>query len=86
MRLPDFMELEPYQYQMAKAEWLEHEGIKEQKAWERARWQAFKTTAPPKGRGGMVKLTDYEVFPWEKKDEAPPSTRKRFEQLKRKWQ
>lgn len=88
LNLDDFLDLTPLDFLEAKASFVEYNESNEQKKWERIRWLAFHIAAPPKGVGGMLRISDFGTFPWEK-DETPEidlkQRKKRAEDIRDKW-
>lgn len=86
LSLDDFLDLTPSQFLKVLTAWSEHEEVKEKSSWERARYMAYAMVIPHLDR--KKRNTPQTVFPlpWDKKPQpAKPSTRERFEELKRKW-
>ncbi len=87
MRLDDFLDLTPGEFQDAYTSFLEAEQSKFRTNWEIARWQVFQTLCPPNKK--QIAITDLAKFPWEKENKnttkIKPSTPERFNKLKEKF-
>lgn len=54
--------------------------------WEATRWMTFHLiNIQLDKRHKLKRLTELVRFPWDKKTDFVPSTRERFEELKKKW-
>ena len=85
MSLETFLDLSPIEFSEAYESFLDMERLREQNAWNRARWSIFKSLCPPEKK--MINIFDIELFEWDKKGEeikTTPSTRERFEEMKNK--
>jgi hypothetical protein len=83
--LDDFLDLSPSEFSEAYESWLEVEKIRDRNEWDRARWTVFKTLCPPEKK--RITIFDIESFEWDPKmavKKAPPSTKERFEEMKKK--
>lgn len=98
MRMPlqDFLELTPGQFSEAYHAFRELREAErwqsELQAWQVARWQVWRTLAPPDKK--EISVMDLIELPGdeqikaasqERKSVAGPSSRERFEQLAKKW-
>jgi hypothetical protein len=86
LSLDDFLDLAPSQFLRIMKEWSDHEEVKEKSRWEQSRYMAFAMVSPYLEK--KKRHTPQSVFPlpWDKKPApAKPSTRERFEEVKRKW-
>jgi len=89
LSLNDFMDLTPFQFSEIYNRWRKKKEEEEKESWDRTRYLAFAAVLPHLKR--EIEHTPQSVFPlpWDKKSPqappAPPSTRRRFEELKKKW-
>jgi hypothetical protein len=85
MCLGDFLDISPTEFIEISKKYFEHERIREQNAWIRARWQVFKTLCPPDKK--QINVFDIEIFAWEKEtvQEAPISNRGLFDKAVKKY-
>ncbi|MBS4057755.1 MAG: hypothetical protein KGZ82_10605 [Bacteroidales bacterium] len=94
MSLSTFLDLTPGQFFEALRAFREQREAQvrrdEELAWQVARWQVWRTLAPPAAKKisvfDLIELPGDDAIKRLKLDNAKPSTRERFEQLKRKWQ
>jgi hypothetical protein len=86
LSLDDFLDLTPSQFIDILIEWSKHEEEKYKNEWEQTRLILYVTALPH--LKDPEKHTLQSLFPmrWDKKPVQPkPSTRERFEEVKRKW-
>lgn len=89
MSLETFLELTPAQFSTAYAEFLNKieadRRHSELTRWQVARWQVWRTLAPPQKK--QISVRDLIELPGDEavKKEATQSTPERFEELKKKW-
>jgi hypothetical protein len=86
LSLDDFLDLTPSQFIDILIEWSKHEEEKYKSQWEQTRFLGYITVLPHLEKNKKHSPQSLFPMPWDKKPEQPkPSTRERFEEVKRKW-
>jgi len=94
MRLDDFLEFTPFEFQLVYSKWMERENANYRTTWEQSRFIAFITAKTQDTKNKLHKPEDLVKFGWE--DDKPKRTGKltkeekearikRVEYLAEKW-